>query len=129
MCEVHIPKQSLISANYLENQCQVGNPDSNWWDSVQTTRGRGTQLWGFPLGAWPGPIIKPEKNPLMLLAGGGGNESFWNRPENTLLFTNAWLQGKPGLSAPNLSGYYQSLTNLEEGKYPLSVHSNCSVPS
>ena len=58
-----------------------------------------------------------EKNLLMLLAGEGKKEPFWNEKCQTTIFflTNLPL-GEISYLEPNLLGYYQSPTHLREGK-------------
>lgn len=49
-------------------------------------------------------------------------ESFSNTPEDPF-----W-QGETSSSEPNLMEYFQSLIDLEEGRYPTATHLCCPVP-
>lgn len=76
-----------------------------------------------------------KKNPLLRLTRGGGNKSFKNTPQHSVLLNKAFpLEEIESnrldslLPEPNLFGLYQSLAHLGEGKHPTLAFSSHPVP-
>lgn len=54
----------------------------------------------------------------MLSTGGEKNETFFNTPEHSVLNRGSAL-GRSYLTRVGTAGFYQSLTDLGEGKHPI----------
>ena len=124
-----------MSRNLHGTRAGVGNLNCDWWRQLRELRTLGRPshkgtpilLGILPSGVWPGShneFQRKKKMPRVSDVGGGGAEPF-----RTFCSSYRGLPSEGTIQLePDLPEFYQSLTDLKEGKYPASDSPGHHVP-
>lgn len=123
----YLLEQKLRRRNCVRTSARVGKAKMlliNHW-RLSVDKWQRQKLQGDPIIKGSHTFVKIRERSPHAFGRGMGKGNIWNAPEHFVLLSKA---GKTILADSNLLGYYWSLSDLEEGKYPIPAHSSHPVP-